>query len=99
MLAQFCSSGEPSTYTPRFLAISAFCFVLPILLIAAQPDLGTAVLLTLIVLTVGYLALPNVWPMVYATAAGLLAIPVLWEKLHEYQKNRILAFVDCNSYR
>ena len=64
--------------------------VLPIVLIAMQPDLGTAVLLSLIVLTVGFLAMPNVWPMVYMTSAGLLADPVLWEKLHDYQKNRIL---------
>jgi rod shape determining protein RodA len=97
MLAQGCASGEPSTYTPRYLLLAAFCVLLPVMLIAAQPDLGTAVLLVLIVLTVGYLAMPNVWPMVYATAAGLLAIPMLWEKLHEYQKNRILAFVDCNN--
>ena len=25
---------------------------------------------------------------------GLLAIPILWEKMHDYQKNRILAFID-----
>ena len=97
MLAQFCSSGEASTYTPRYLVLSLFSFLVPIVLIAIQPDLGTAVLLTLIVLTVGYLAMPNVWPMVYTTAAGLLSIPVLWEKMHEYQKNRLTAFVDCNT--
>ena len=45
-------------------------------------------------LTVGFLAMPNVWPMVYVTLAGLLAIPILWEKMHDYQKNRILAFLD-----
>ena len=51
---------------------------------------------TLIVLTVGFLAMPNVWPMVYVTLAGLLAIPILWETMHDYQKNRILAFIDCS---
>jgi rod shape determining protein RodA len=95
-LAHVFSSGEATSYTPQKLALSFFCFFLPVVLIAMQPDLGTAVLLTLIVLTVGFLSMPSVWPMVYTTAAGLLAIPVLWEKLHEYQKNRILAFVDCN---
>jgi rod shape determining protein RodA len=97
LLAQFLSNGEASTYTPSHLAIYFVGFLVCIVLIAIQPDLGTAVLLTLIVLTVGYLAMPNVWPMVYTTAAGLLAIPVLWEKMHEYQKNRLLAFVDCNT--
>jgi len=68
----------------------------PIAMIAIQPDLGTAVLLALVLLTVGFLAMPNVWPMVYITGGMLLAIPVLWEKLHDYQKNRLLGFIDCN---
>jgi rod shape determining protein RodA len=55
------------------------------------------VLLTLILFTVGYLAMPSVWPMVYLTTASLLAIPILWEKLHAYQKDRILGFIDCGS--
>lgn len=95
-LAQAFSSGEASTYQPQKILLNFFCCLFPIVLIAMQPDLGTAVLLTLILLTVGFLSMPNVWPMVYLTAAGLLSIPILWEKLHEYQKNRILAFVDCN---
>jgi rod shape determining protein RodA len=96
-LARVFQSGEPSHYTRREVALKLGAFLVPILLIAIQPDLGTAVLVTLIVLTVGFLAMPNVWPMVYITTAGLLAIPVLWEKLHDYQKNRILAFVDCSA--
>ena len=38
--------------------------------------------------------MPSVWPMVHVTLAGLLAIPILWETMHDYQKNRILAFLD-----
>jgi rod shape determining protein RodA len=34
--------------------------------------------------------------MVYATTGALLAIPILWEKLQDYQKDRILGFIDCN---
>lgn len=96
-LARVFASAEASNYTPRQLAIKLGAFLVPVLLIASQPDLGTAVLVTLIVLSVGYIAMPNVWPMVYVTTAGLLAIPILWEKMHDYQKNRILAFVDCGA--
>lgn len=96
VLARVFADGEASRYTPRMVAIKMGAFLVPIILIAIQPDLGTAVLVTLIVLTVGFLAMPTVWPMVYITAAGLLCIPILWEKMHEYQKNRILAFVDCS---
>jgi rod shape determining protein RodA len=95
-LARVFADQQDTNYTPRVLALRLGVFLLPILLVAIQPDLGTAVLLTLLVLTVGYLAMPNVWPMVYITTAGLLAIPILWEKMHDYQKNRILAFVDCS---
>jgi rod shape determining protein RodA len=96
VLARVFADGQEHNYTPRMLALRLGVFLVPIVLVASQPDLGTAVLLTLIVLTVGYLAMPNVWPMVYITTAGLLAIPILWEKMHDYQKNRILAFVDCS---
>jgi rod shape determining protein RodA len=78
------------------LALRLVAVVVPMMLIAMQPDLGTAVLLFLIVLTVGFLAMPNVWPMVYTTTGLLLAIPILWEKLHTYQKDRLLSFIDCN---
>ena len=96
VLARVFSDAQEHNYTPRVLAVSFGVLLIPILLIAVQPDLGTAVLITLIVLTVGFFAMPNVWPMVYITTAGLLAIPILWEKMHDYQKNRILAFVDCS---
>lgn len=97
LLARVFSDPQEHNYTPRVLAIRLGVFMIPIVLIATQPDLGTAVLVTLIVLTVGYLAMPNVWPMIYITTAGLLAIPILWENMHEYQKNRVLAFVDCST--
>lgn len=70
--------------------------LLPMGLIAIQPDLGTAILLALIVLTVGYLSMTPVWPMVVTTILGLLAVPILWETMHPYQKDRILAFIDTN---
>ena len=96
VLAQAFAEAETSHYTPQRLAITGVVLFLPIGLVAIQPDLGTAVLLALIVLTVGYLAMPSVWPMVYTTAATLVAIPILWERLESYQQNRILGFIDCN---
>ena len=74
---------------PRIIAL-----VVPVLLIGLQPDLGTATLLTLIMLSVGFLALRDLWPMVYTLFAMFLFVPILWETMHEYQKSRILAFLD-----
>ncbi len=96
VLARLFADAEPASYQPHNFGLRMAILAVPIALIAIQPDLGTAVLLTLIVLTVGFLAMPNVWPMVYTTTGLLLAVPILWEKLHTYQKDRLLGFIDCN---
>jgi rod shape determining protein RodA len=96
-LARMFQDGELTRYSLEQLAIRVAALAAPIGLIAVQPDLGTAVLLGLVALTVGFLALPSVWPMVHVTLGGLLTIPILWETMHDYQKNRILAFLDPSS--
>ena len=67
---------------------------LPTAMIATQPDLGTA----LLVLAAGVLALfiggrGFRWILRAGVAAGAAA-PLLWLKLHDYQRNRVLTFLD-----
>jgi rod shape determining protein RodA len=93
-LARMFHDQETGRYSELALLGRLAILLVPIALIAIQPDLGTAVLLSLVVLTVGFLAMRSVWPMVLVTVSGLAAIPVLWETMHDYQKNRILAFID-----
>jgi rod shape determining protein RodA len=90
-LLQDSTNAAPDwrSLAPRLVAV-----VIPVLLIALQPDLGTASLLTLILLTIGFLCLRDLWPMVYTLFAVLLAVPILWETMHDYQKDRILCFLD-----
>jgi rod shape determining protein RodA len=66
----------------------------PVALVIAQPDLGTAVLFA--VVGVGLLFLAGVnWFYFLAGLIGVVsAVPFLWQRLHEYQKARILTFVD-----
>jgi rod shape determining protein RodA len=97
VLARLFGDAEPASYVPAYFGPRLAVLAIPIGLIAVQPDLGTAVLLALVVLTVGFLAMPNVWPMVYTTTGLLLAIPILWEKLHAYQQDRLFAFIDCST--
>lgn len=74
---------------PRLIAV----FV-PVALIVAQPDLGSGTLCALVILSIGFLSFRNVWPMVTVSVAGLAMIPILWDKMHHYQKQRVLAFLD-----
>ena len=94
VLARMFQDNEIERYRARDLMLRLAALFVPIIFIALQPDLGTSTLVALIILTVGYMAFPNVWPMVHITLAGLLFIPILWETMHDYQKNRVLAFID-----
>ncbi len=72
--------------------------VLPLGLLIKQPDLGTAVLLTaLFVILLVSVGLRRRVIMI-ALVIGLISVPfvgnVLWEGLKDYQKNRLVAFVD-----
>jgi len=93
-LARMFQDAESIRYGLRELVPRLALLATPVLLIALQPDLGTASLLTLIGLSIGFLALAKIWPVVQATLVGLLCIPLLWETMHTYQKNRVLAFLD-----
>ncbi len=66
----------------------------PAMLALAQPDLGTAALFTII--GGGMLFLAGVsWFYFGAVIAGVVAaLPHIWEKLHDYQKERVLTFFD-----
>jgi rod shape determining protein RodA len=81
------------------LALQWGAIVAPVFLVAVQPDLGSGILIALIILSVGFLALPSVWPMVAAFLTALAALPILWDHMHPYQKNRVLAFLDPNNDR
>jgi rod shape determining protein RodA len=68
---------------------------LPVLLIAAQPDYSTALLLVLIFATVMLVARLSLKTFGGIMAIAILAAAPLWEYgLHDYQKNRVLAFIN-----
>lgn len=67
----------------------------PVVLVALQPDLGTALLICAAGLFVLLLAGIR-WKLVFAAiGAGLAAIPALWIfYMEDYQKNRIYTFIN-----
>jgi rod shape determining protein RodA len=66
----------------------------PVVLALDQPDLGTAALFGIV--GCGLLFLAGVsWLYFLGGLAGIIAVmPHVWEKLHDYQKERILTFLD-----
>lgn len=69
----------------------------PVLLVARQPDLGTALLIGCAGLFALFLAGLR-WYMITTLAAIVTAsVPVLWHVLHDYQRRRVLTFLDPES--
>lgn len=68
---------------------------IPFFLIAWQPDLGTAMVIALVFATVMLTARLKARTLAGIAALAALAAAPVWEyALHDYQKNRVLAFIN-----
>ena len=74
--------------------ICVLLVAMPVILVYLQPDLGTS----LLILAVGFYAIMIgglSWRWIVAIAAlALLAIPIMWPFLHEYQRLRVITMFD-----
>jgi rod shape determining protein RodA len=68
--------------------------VAPSILILRQPDLGTAIMVMMSGGAVMFLAGVRLWKFAVIGVSGLAAAPVAWQFLHEYQKKRVLTFLN-----
>lgn len=94
--ADFFSSMRKDSDEFQVFLKSLFYFALPTFIIFKQPDLGSALVYSSIYFTLlffSYIPKKTVF-----TLAGILALilPFGWFILHDYQKNRVLSFIDPN---
>ncbi len=68
--------------------------VIPVLLIAKQPDLGTSLLVAAAGLSILFVAGVN-WKLIGGfSLIAALSTPVLWYVMHDYQRQRVLTLLD-----
>ena len=81
---------------PSFLRIIIACVLIavPVMLIRQQPDLGTAFLVAAAGFSVLFIAGINWRLIIGIILIAALSMPVIWHFMHDYQKNRILTFLD-----
>lgn len=97
MMVAWYLAENPLPPSRRALAVATLMIVIPTYLIARQPDLGTALLVAssgIFVLLFSGIS----WRLITAVI-GLLAAaaPVLWYFLRDYQKQRVLTFLNPES--
>jgi len=68
--------------------------VVPAGLVLKQPDLGTAAILLAIAGLVLFMAGVKVWKFAVVFAIAAAAAPFAYNKLHDYQRERLLTFLD-----
>ncbi len=78
----------------RDYGVATLLLLVPVVLIARQPDLGTAVL----VLAAGFYVIFFAglsWKIIGGmVVAALAAAPLAWTMMHDYQRHRILTLID-----
>jgi len=95
VLAKFFGESRRGALGRVDLVIAAALTAVPLVIIAQQPDLGTAATLIPVAFAVVYLAGMPVRLLGVLTVVGLLAAPVLWQfALEDYQRERIATFLD-----
>jgi len=93
----FHAMSQEQVRKPHRLAWPVLLGVVPALLVAKQPDLGSALLLLTLTGALLFLAGVRLWKFAAVVAlvlAALAALPLAWSRLRDYQKQRVLVFLD-----
>lgn len=94
MLAWYLTRYELPPRLKHLIVSLPLCLI-PAYLVVEQPDLGTALLITISGLFVVFLAGLSWWYIIIGIVGALAIFPVLWLfLLQDYQKQRILTLID-----
>ncbi len=89
----FDDSKYEGTLGLRQLLAPGLLVLFPFLLVAQQPDLGTALTLLLIFGAVVFVAGLRWKTMAWIGGSLMGALPILWSFLHDYQKKRLFTLI------
>ncbi|PIQ89029.1 MAG: rod shape-determining protein RodA [Candidatus Omnitrophica bacterium CG11_big_fil_rev_8_21_14_0_20_42_13] len=80
----------------RTVFIPALLVAFPALLIMQQPDLGTAIIFIFVFIALIFVAGVKKRYVFSLLALNLISLPVAWHFLKDYQKERLLVFINPN---
>lgn len=82
---------------PLYLIAPLGLLALPVGLVMLQPDLGTAIMLIAVAGGIFFVAGVAYWMFGLVVAGALAMMPVAWHFLHDYQRQRVMTFLDPES--
>jgi rod shape determining protein RodA len=81
-------------YRIRDLIPPAVIVLIPVILIAKQPDLGTAAILFFIFISMSFFIGINARSLFILIILSFVSLPILWHFMKDYQRNRILTLLN-----
>ncbi len=93
-LARYFHDLQLKEINLKELIIPSLMLVVPAALIIKQPDLGTSLILLMIGIIIFFIAGVKRWFFIVGASCIGAALPIIWSMLHDYQKNRILTFLN-----
>ncbi|MBR6231694.1 MAG: rod shape-determining protein RodA, partial [Alphaproteobacteria bacterium] len=90
----FHGASLEQIHSIKFIIPPALMMAIPVLLILKQPDLGTAMMLVFMSFGVFFLVGVQIWKFVVLGLMGIGSFPIIWSLLHDYQKKRVLIFLN-----
>lgn len=96
VLASYLGGKKNSLESPASVFLPLMTMLPAFLLIVIQPDLGTALILIPILFSMLFIAGANLKSLLFFFGAGILSTPLLWNFLKDYQKKRLLVFINPN---
>jgi len=96
VLASILGSKSVDLKYARALIMPLISLAVPFILVLVQPDLGTALLLVPIFFAMMYVGGARVKHLSILFLSGLAAMPFFWHFLRDYQKQRLLVFLNPN---
>ena len=94
----FFQCSQEDINNNKKLLIPILIFIIPFLLILKQPNLGTALILAAITISILFFVGVAIKKFIIFFILILLSIPFTWKFiLHDYQKQRIITFINPDS--
>lgn len=90
----FSDHGTQSRYSIKDLLTPSFILLVPFVFVVRQPDLGTALMLLIIFISMILFVGIRIRDLLIAGSSGLLLAPLAWYFFKDYQKERIMTFFD-----
>ncbi len=94
LVRYFTMNDTEEGYTLRQLWLPFLMTIVPFLLIMKQPDLGSAMVLIVIFASVVFFIGIKWRSVLIVLVSSLLFLPIAWHFLKDYQKERIMTFLD-----